>query len=168
MDISFNHTDGRWRAPGSWLHRTYPDPTMYEDLARIAERGCIDMLFCGDGTGIPSTWQGSEEVAARWGIQWPRQDMSPYISVMSRVTEHLGFALTYSSTFMPPFYVARLLNSLDHLIQHVGRRLEAYIFERVVQLFKGTELLATHVRASEKGTWRTNPDHYPPAKAAYL
>lgn len=115
MDISFNHTDGRWRTPGSWLHRTYPDPSMYEDLARIAERGCMDMLFCGDGTGIPSTWQASEEVAARWGIQWPRQDMSPYISVMSRVTEHLGFALTYSSTFMPPFYVARLLNSLDHL-----------------------------------------------------
>ncbi|MGH2365145.1 MAG: Mu transposase domain-containing protein, partial [Chloroflexota bacterium] len=52
--------------------------------------------------------------------------------------------------------------------QHVGQRLEAYIFERVVQLFKGTELLATHVRATEKGTWRTNRDHYPPAKAAYL
>jgi transposase len=52
--------------------------------------------------------------------------------------------------------------------QHVGQRLEAYIFERVVQLFKGTELLATHVRATQKGTWRTNPDHYPPAKAAYL
>jgi FMN-dependent oxidoreductase (nitrilotriacetate monooxygenase family) len=115
MDISFNQTDGRWRTPGSWIHRTYPDPAMYEDIARIAERGCIDMLFCGDGTGIPSTWQGSEEVAARWGIQWPRQDMSPYISLMSRVTEHIGFALTYSSTFMPPFYVARLLNSLDHV-----------------------------------------------------
>jgi hypothetical protein len=52
--------------------------------------------------------------------------------------------------------------------QHVGERLEAYIFERVVQLFKGTELLATHVRATEKGIWRTNPDHYPSAKAAYL
>lgn len=52
--------------------------------------------------------------------------------------------------------------------QHVGQRLEAYIFERVVQLFKGTALLATHVRAATKGTWRTNLDHYPPAKAAYL
>src|SRR5690606_20268294 len=26
-----------------------------------------------------------------------------------------GFGLTYSSTFMHPFYVARLLNSLDHV-----------------------------------------------------
>lgn len=115
MDISFTHADGRWRTPGSWTHRRYPDPSMFEDIARIAERGCLDMLFCGDGTGIPSTWQGSEEVAARWGIQWPRQDMSPYVSLMSRATTHIGFALTYASTFMPPFYVARLLNSLDHI-----------------------------------------------------
>ncbi len=31
------------------------------------------------------------------------------------VTQHIGFGLTYSSTFLPPFYVARLLNSLDHV-----------------------------------------------------
>jgi FMN-dependent oxidoreductase (nitrilotriacetate monooxygenase family) len=34
---------------------------------------------------------------------------------MSRVTSHLGFGLTYASTFMHPFYTARLLNSLDHI-----------------------------------------------------
>jgi len=34
---------------------------------------------------------------------------------MSRVTSHVGFGLTYASTFMHPFYVARLLNSLDHI-----------------------------------------------------
>ena len=34
---------------------------------------------------------------------------------MSRVTHHLGFGLTYASTFMHPFYTARLLNSLDHI-----------------------------------------------------
>ncbi len=114
-DLSYTHLDGRWRTPGSWVHRTYPDVTMFEDIARIAERGCIDMLFFGDGTGIPATWQGTEEVAVRWGIQWPRQDMSPYIAAMSRVTQHVGFGLTYASTFMHPFYVARLLNSLDIL-----------------------------------------------------
>lgn len=113
FDLSFSHTDGRWRTAGSWVNRSYPDIGMHEDLARIAERGLIDMLFFGDGTGIPSTWQDSEEVAVRWGIQWPRLDMSPYITAMSRVTNHIGFGLTYASTFMPPFYVARLLNSLD-------------------------------------------------------
>jgi len=41
--------------------------------------------------------------------------MSPGITAMSRVTSHVGFGLTYASTFMHPFYVARLLNSLDHI-----------------------------------------------------
>jgi len=34
---------------------------------------------------------------------------------MSRVTSKIGFGLTYASTFMHPFYVARLFNSLDHV-----------------------------------------------------
>jgi FMN-dependent oxidoreductase (nitrilotriacetate monooxygenase family) len=73
------------------------------------------MIFFGDGTGIPSTWRGSEEEAVRWGIQWPRHDVSPWIPLMARATNHVGFCLTYASTFMHPFYTARLLNSLDHV-----------------------------------------------------
>jgi FMN-dependent oxidoreductase (nitrilotriacetate monooxygenase family) len=41
--------------------------------------------------------------------------MSPWITAMSRVTSHIGFGLTYASTFMHPFFVSRLLNSLDHI-----------------------------------------------------
>jgi FMN-dependent oxidoreductase (nitrilotriacetate monooxygenase family) len=88
---------------------------MYEEIAQIAERGLLDFIFFGDGSGIPSTWGGSIDAAVQWGIGWPRQDMSPFIAAMSRVTRHVGFGLTYSSTFMHPFYVARLLNSLDHV-----------------------------------------------------
>jgi len=115
FDLSFTHLDGRWRIPGSWTGCRYPDVGIYEEVARIAERGCIDMIFFGDGTGIPHTWRGSEEEAIRWGIQWPRHDVSPWIPLMARATSHVGFCLTYASTFMHPFYTARLLNSLDHV-----------------------------------------------------
>jgi FMN-dependent oxidoreductase (nitrilotriacetate monooxygenase family) len=114
-DLSWTHLDGRWRTPGSWSHRQFPDILMYEEIAQIAERGLLDFIFFGDGSGIPSTWSGSIDAAVQWGIGWPRQDMSPFIAAMSRVTRHIGFGLTYSSTFMHPFYVARLLNSLDHV-----------------------------------------------------
>jgi FMN-dependent oxidoreductase (nitrilotriacetate monooxygenase family) len=115
FDLSWTHLEGRWRMPGSWTGLTYPDIRMYEEVARIAERGCLDMIFFGDGTGIPATWRGSTEAAVRWGIGWPRLDMSPTIAALSRVTSHIGFGLTYASTFMHPFYTARLLASLDHL-----------------------------------------------------
>jgi FMN-dependent oxidoreductase (nitrilotriacetate monooxygenase family) len=115
FDLSWTHLEGRWRMPGSWSGRIYPDIGMYKEIASIAERGRIDMLFFGDGTGIPSTWRGSQDEAVRWGIGWPRQDMSPYIAILSQHTRHVGFGITYSSTFMHPFYVSRLLNSLDHV-----------------------------------------------------
>jgi len=93
----------------------YPDVAAFEEIARIAERGLLDMLFSGDGTGVPSTWQGSRDAAVRWGVSWPRQDLAPLSVAMSRVTKHLGFGVTYSTTFMHPYYLARLFNSLDHV-----------------------------------------------------
>jgi FMN-dependent oxidoreductase (nitrilotriacetate monooxygenase family) len=115
FDISYIHMDGRWRMPHAWADGAYPDITMFEEIARIAERGCLDMIFSGDGTGIPSTWSNSRDAAVQWGISWPRQEMSPIMTAMSRVTQHLGFGITYSTTFMHPYYLARLLNSLDHV-----------------------------------------------------
>ena len=52
--------------------------------------------------------------------------------------------------------------------QHVGEGLEAYVGERVVEIFSGVELLATHTRAKRQGEWHTRTEHYPPDKAAYL
>ena len=115
FDLSYIHMDGRWRMPGAWPGRTYPDVTMFEEIARIAERGKLDMLFSGDGTGVPSTWQGSRDAAVRWGVSWPRQDLAPLSVAMARATKHLGFGVTYSTTFMHPYYLARLFNSLDHV-----------------------------------------------------
>jgi FMN-dependent oxidoreductase (nitrilotriacetate monooxygenase family) len=115
FDVSYAHMGGRWRMPGAWPGHTFPDVAMYEEVARIAERGCLDLVFSGDGTGVPDTWRGSRDAAVEWGISWPRQDLSPVMVAMSRVTKHVGFGLTYSSTFMHPYYMARLMNSLDHV-----------------------------------------------------
>ena len=52
--------------------------------------------------------------------------------------------------------------------RYVGQLLDAHVGERVVQLFKGQELLATHERAHKPGRWLTRLEHYPPDKAAYL
>ena len=64
FDLSYIHMDGRWRMPD----HTYPDVGAFEEVARLAERGLFDMLFSGDGTGVPSTWEGSRDAAVRWGV----------------------------------------------------------------------------------------------------
>jgi FMN-dependent oxidoreductase (nitrilotriacetate monooxygenase family) len=115
LDVSWTQVETAWRLPGSWVGKHYPDVGLFEDIARIAERGLFDMIFFGDGTGVPNVWEEGIDAAVRRGVAWPRLDMSPWITAMSRVTSHVGFGLTYASTFMHPFYVARLLNSLDHI-----------------------------------------------------
>jgi FMN-dependent oxidoreductase (nitrilotriacetate monooxygenase family) len=119
MHLAFDHSwtlvETQWRIPGSWVDRHHPNVGMFEEVARTAERGGFDMIFFGDSTGIPSTWEGSIDDAVYYGVAWPRFDMSPWVTAMSRVTSHLGFGLTYASTFMHPFFTARLLNSLDHI-----------------------------------------------------
>lgn len=115
FNLSTTHNNGRWNLPGAWDDRTFPDVTLYEDAARLAERACLDMLFSGDGTGVPDTWGGSRDGAVKWGVFFPRVDMLPIMAAASRVTKHVGFGLTYSTTFMHPYYLARLMASLDHL-----------------------------------------------------
>ena len=39
FDISYIHMDGRWRMPHSWVGHTYPDISVFEEIARIGERG---------------------------------------------------------------------------------------------------------------------------------
>jgi transposase len=52
--------------------------------------------------------------------------------------------------------------------RYVGQTLDAHIGERLVQLFAGQELVASHERSLGPGQWHTRLEHYPAAKAAYL
>lgn len=51
---------------------------------------------------------------------------------------------------------------------YVGQKLDVYVRERVVELYQGQELVATHLRCQQPGQWQTRLEHYPTHKAAYL
>ncbi|HEY1364845.1 MAG TPA: NtaA/DmoA family FMN-dependent monooxygenase [Xanthobacteraceae bacterium] len=114
-DLSFLHTDYLWRMPGSWIGYPYYGPEFYEDMARIAERGVMDMLFFGDTGGTSEDYGGNHHAVVRYGAKWPRHDMSPIIPLMARAAQGVGFALTLSTTYHHPFHCARLFNALDHV-----------------------------------------------------
>ena len=58
LDMSWTQVETAWRQPASWVGAGYPDVGLFEDVARIAERGLFDLIFFGDSTGIPNTWEG--------------------------------------------------------------------------------------------------------------
>jgi transposase len=51
---------------------------------------------------------------------------------------------------------------------YVGQKLDVYVRERVIELYQGQTLVATHVRSQRQGQWQTRLEHYPAHKAAYL
>ena len=115
-DLSFLHTDYLWRMPGSWIgYPYYGTSEFYEDIARIAARGVMDMLFFGDTGGTSEDFGGNHEAVVRYGAKWPRHDMTPMIPLMAKAASGVGFALTLSTTYHHPFHCARLFNALDHV-----------------------------------------------------
>lgn len=50
----------------------------------------------------------------------------------------------------------------------VGRKLDVYVYERIVQIYDGVELLVTHERATHKGQRMKRDDFYPPEKSLYV
>ena len=49
-----------------------------------------------------------------------------------------------------------------------GHTLDAYISERMVEIYQGLDLVAAHERSLQPGEWHTRLEHYPEHKAAYL
>ena len=61
-DLSHYHTDYLWKLPGSWEgYPYYTSPEFYEDIARMASRGVMDMLFFGDSGGTPEDYGGNHQ-----------------------------------------------------------------------------------------------------------
>src|SRR5215467_7516486 len=115
-DLSFLHTDYLWRMPGSWVgYPYYGTSEFYEDIARIAERGVMDMLFFGDTGGTSEDYGSNHHAVVRYGAKWPRHDMTPMIPLMAKAAQGVGFALTMSTTYHHPFHCARVFNALDHV-----------------------------------------------------
>src|SRR5882757_5197433 len=56
IDVSWTQVETTWREAGARVGRHYPDIGLFEDIARVAERGLLDLIFFGDSTGIPATW----------------------------------------------------------------------------------------------------------------
>jgi long-chain alkane monooxygenase len=118
VECSFQHTSFNWRTDGSWIgFDPYYGAPFYEELARIASRGVLDMMFFGDAAETPEGYGGSHHAAVKYGLQWPKHDMAPLIPLLARAAPGVGFGLTMSTTYHHPFHVARLFASLDHLTQ---------------------------------------------------
>lgn len=106
---------GLWRHPGDRSATGYRSLGHWLEVARKLERARIDALFFADVHGLYDVYQGSWRAAVRHGVQVPSIDPVLLLPALAAVTEHLGFAVTYSTTYHAPYECARVFSSLDHL-----------------------------------------------------
>ncbi|MGE0153628.1 MAG: NtaA/DmoA family FMN-dependent monooxygenase [Reyranellaceae bacterium] len=109
------HSIGVWRHPRSFNGFRYNKPQYWEHLARTLERGRFDMLFLADTFNLHDVYKGNPSMAIKYGLQFPRSDSSLLIPLMARVTSDLCFGLTANTSYMEPYYLARLFATLDDL-----------------------------------------------------
>lgn len=105
---------GSWRRDGAQSHH-YRDRSYWTEVARLAERGGFDAVFFADVRGIYDVYGGSRDLAIEKAIQTPSNDPAYLVPAMAEVTDHLGFAITKSTTYTHPYQLARELTTLDHL-----------------------------------------------------
>jgi alkanesulfonate monooxygenase len=110
------------QSPGLWAHPrdrslSYTDLGYWTGLARTLERGRFDGIFLADVLGIYDVYGGSPDAALRHAVQVPVGDPLLLVPAMAAVTEHLGFGVTCTLSYEPPYTLARRLSTLDHLTQ---------------------------------------------------
>ena len=110
------------QSPGLWRHprdrsSDYNRLPYWIDLAKTLERGRFDGLFLADVLGVYDVYGGSPDAALQHAIQVPGNDPLMLISAMAAVTEHLGFGVTCTLSYEPPYPFARRMSTLDHLTE---------------------------------------------------
>lgn len=82
------------------------DFAFFQEVARIAEKGKLDMLFLSDGLTFNELSHPAEQV---------RYEPLTLLSALAAVTSTIGLAATASTTYNEPFHIARKFASIDHL-----------------------------------------------------
>jgi FMN-dependent oxidoreductase (nitrilotriacetate monooxygenase family) len=98
-------TGDGWRRAGSGAEHIHSSD-FYLDIARKAERAKLDFLFRPDALFLDP-----HGLAQSPGFS--SLDPALLLAVIARETTHIGLGTTASSTFIPPYLVARQVQSLN-------------------------------------------------------
>ena len=106
--------------PGLWTHPRdetlgYNTLKYWADLAQVLERGRFDSIFIADIFGVYDVYRGNADAAFKNAVEFPLCDPFLFVPAMAQVTKHLGFGVTGTLSYEPPFSFARRVSTLDHL-----------------------------------------------------
>ena len=113
-------TSKTWRSmwPGSASDvQRWMMPDIFIDLAKGMERACMDYMIIEDSSNVPYTYKGTHDTYLQYAQGTPKLDPAVLVPWLAQATQHLGLVPTLSVSEYPPYLLARLVNSLDHVTE---------------------------------------------------
>jgi FMN-dependent oxidoreductase (nitrilotriacetate monooxygenase family) len=109
-----NFTPGDWNTPFS--HGGSPwDGKFFVEMAQAMERACFDYIILEDTLMVSEAYRGTAEAALKHVLQVPKHDPMPLAAMIAASTSRMGVVATMSTLAYPPFMLARLSATLDHI-----------------------------------------------------
>ncbi len=93
--------------------RDWAQPDLQVELARALERACFDYLLLEDSAFVPDNYGGSPAFYLTRALRAPKNDPMPLVPLIAQSTSRLGIVPTISTSFYPPYLLARLIATLD-------------------------------------------------------
>lgn len=105
---------GAFPGPGDPKNWTNGEP--FIRLAQALERACFDFFMIEDSPAVPDEF-GEQPLVA--GVKHGGVRLDPLVlaPTLAQHTERLGLVATLSTTFYPPYLLARAVQTMDHLSQ---------------------------------------------------
>jgi FMN-dependent oxidoreductase (nitrilotriacetate monooxygenase family) len=105
-----------WAGSASDVQR-WMMPDLFIDLAQGMERACMDYMIIEDSSNVPYTYKGNHDTYLQYAQGTPKLDPPVLVPWLAQATQHLGLVPTLSVSEYPPYLLARLINSLDHVTE---------------------------------------------------
>src|SRR5262249_44693869 len=85
------------------------------ELAQRLERAAFDFLFFEDTLTVSRAIGGVMDADLKGMGHAPKHDVMAMLAALSQTTTRIGLVATGSTTFYPPWLLARLLSTLDSM-----------------------------------------------------
>jgi alkanesulfonate monooxygenase SsuD/methylene tetrahydromethanopterin reductase-like flavin-dependent oxidoreductase (luciferase family) len=109
-----NFVPDEWDTPLAARGRPM-DGQFYVEMAKAMERACFDYILIEDTLMISDAYGGTTEAYLKNAIKGPQHDPSPLAALIGANTTKMGVVATFSTMGYPPFLLARLCATLDHI-----------------------------------------------------
>jgi FMN-dependent oxidoreductase (nitrilotriacetate monooxygenase family) len=133
--------DTPWASPDV---AQWPNGRFYVDMAKSMERACFDYIMIEDTVMVADAYGGTMEGSLKNSVFAPKHDPIPLAVLIAAHTSRLGVVATMSTSFYPPYLLARLASTVDSIAEgRFGWNIVSSAEDRAAQNF-GLDGLPEH------------------------